>query len=73
MTTQTIPSNGVSETGFLSWKSATRAQDVEVADFVSLGRDPDNQVVLDDEFASSRHARIERKNGVFMLRDLRSR
>jgi DNA-binding NtrC family response regulator len=73
MTTQTIIPAGVSETGFLSWKSASRAQNFEIGDFVTLGRDSECQVVLDDDFASSRHARIERKSGGFYLRDLRSR
>ncbi len=73
MTTQTILQDSPQDTGFLSWRNSARALSVEVGDFLSLGRDPENQVTLDDEFASSRHARIERKPGAFLLRDLRSR
>lgn len=37
-----------------------------------LGRDPANAVVVNDAAASSRHARISRKNGVWLLEDLDS-
>ncbi|HEX4923686.1 MAG TPA: sigma 54-interacting transcriptional regulator [Bdellovibrionales bacterium] len=48
-------------------------QPVVVGDFLTIGRDPQNQVQLHDPFASMRHARIERKVDGFLLRDLRSR
>ena len=73
MTTQTLSGLQSSETGFLSWKSSSRAQQVEVGDFLTIGRTSDNHVALEDEFVSSRHTRIERKPGGFLLRDLRSR
>lgn len=38
-----------------------------------LGRDPDNTIVLTDESASGRHARIYRQNGGWWLEDLGSR
>ncbi len=38
-----------------------------------LGRAPDNTVVLNDDSASSYHARIRRENGVWWLEDLGSR
>lgn len=62
-----------SEIGFLSWKRDARAHQVEIEEFLTLGRDPTNQVLIEDEFASQRHARIERKHNGFFLRDLRSR
>lgn len=73
MTTQTMILEGPSDSGFLSWRNSARSLSVEVGDFLAIGRDPENQVTLDDEFASSRHARIERKTAAFFLRDLRSR
>lgn len=39
---------------------------------VTLGKDPNVHVVLDDRFASASHARLTRKGGAFHLRDLGS-
>jgi DNA-binding NtrC family response regulator len=44
-----------------------------LADFCMVGRDPGCQIVLKDEFVSSRHARIEKRTGGYVLRDLQSR
>jgi DNA-binding NtrC family response regulator len=60
-------------TGFLIPLNRPGGPTLEVGDFFSIGRDPGNTLVLNDTFASSRHARIERKNGGFVLRDLHSR
>lgn len=73
MSTQSIHQGHPLESGFLSWKDATRSQQIEVGEFVTIGRDPSNHVVLNDDFASGRHARIERKLHGFLVRDLRSR
>jgi DNA-binding NtrC family response regulator len=73
MSTQSIPPGCVWESGFLSWKEASRRQQIEVGEFLTIGRDPSNQVVLNDDFVSGRHARIERKPHGFLIRDLRSR
>ncbi|MBX3021541.1 MAG: sigma 54-interacting transcriptional regulator [Bdellovibrionales bacterium] len=59
--------------GYLNWKDSGRTEQLEVGEFVTLGRDSVNQVVLDDEWTSGRHARIERKNDGFLIRDMRSR
>lgn len=73
MTTRTLVSMNAPETGFLTWKDATRVQQVELGEFLTIGRDAGNQLILADEFTSGRHMRIERKSNGFMLRDLRSR
>jgi DNA-binding NtrC family response regulator len=73
MTTRTLAFAPVTEIGFLTWKDSNRVQQVELGDFLTVGRDPDNHVVLNDEFTSTRHMRIERKPNGFLLRDLRSR
>lgn len=73
MTTRTLASLNLPETGFLTWKDTSRVQQVELGEFLTVGRDPENQVILNDEFTSGRHMRIERKSNGFMLRDLRSR
>ncbi len=40
---------------------------------VTLGRAPDNQIVLSDTFVSSYHARLDRRDGEWWLTDLGSR
>lgn len=44
-----------------------------IGDFMTVGRDPSNSLVLQDPYASSRHARIEKRDQYYLLRDLRSR
>jgi adenylate cyclase len=49
-----------------------RARDIELTEIVSsltLGRDPQNDVVIDDRMASRMHARIERRRDKFVLVD----
>ncbi|HHV94581.1 MAG TPA: FHA domain-containing protein [Firmicutes bacterium] len=45
---------------------------VLVADEVRLGRDPGNDLVLDDPFVSAEHARVYRQGEEFWLEDLGS-
>ncbi len=73
MTTRTLASLQLSDIGFLTWKDSARAQQVELGEFLTIGRDPENHIVVSDEFTSGRHMRIERKPAGFLLRDLRSR
>ena len=73
MSTQTLLTSVTTDIGFLTWKDANRTHQAEVGDFLTLGRDPENHVQVDDPFASGRHTRIERKANGFLLRDLRSR
>jgi hypothetical protein len=42
-------------------------------DHATLGRAPDNHVVLSDAYVSSYHARLDRRNGEWWLTDLGSR
>ncbi|MBM3669598.1 MAG: FHA domain-containing protein [Actinobacteria bacterium] len=39
---------------------------------ITLGRAPDSTIVVDDDYASSRHARIYESEGVWMVEDLGS-
>nr|WP_216629635.1 FHA domain-containing protein [Brevibacterium renqingii] len=39
---------------------------------VTFGRAPDNTIVINDDFASSHHARISAQNGAWLLEDLGS-
>lgn len=41
-------------------------------DVVTIGRSPDNDVVLSDPFVSLQHARIVRKRGRYYLEDVKS-
>ncbi len=60
-------------TAFLAFTVNDVRQVREITEFVSLGRDDGNHIVLTDNFVSSRHARIEKRDQGFFLRDLRSR
>jgi DNA-binding NtrC family response regulator len=46
---------------------------IELGEFLSIGRNSSNTLVLEDSFVSQRHARIEKKNSQFIIKDLRSR
>ena len=61
--------------GFLSWRKDNRREQVEICDFLSLGREAVNRLVLEDPFVSRRHARIERKedSNLFVIKDMDSR
>jgi DNA-binding NtrC family response regulator len=73
MTTRNLNAPFVADLGFLHWKDSTRNQQIEIGDFLTLGREASNHIALEDGFASNKHARIERKPIGFVLRDLRSR
>ncbi|MGE3681659.1 MAG: sigma 54-interacting transcriptional regulator [Bdellovibrionales bacterium] len=74
MSTRTLNLNDPqSDIGFLSWRDTARVHQVEIGDFLTLGRDPASRIVIPDDFASARHARIERSPRGFLLRDLHSR
>jgi DNA-binding NtrC family response regulator len=59
--------------GFLIPFSRPGGPTFELGEFFTIGRDSSSHLVLNDSFVSARHARIERKNGGFVLRDLHSR
>jgi DNA-binding NtrC family response regulator len=74
MTTRNLHAASSSDMGgFLSWKDGNRNQQLEVGEFLSIGREASNHVILDDPFVSGKHLRLERKPNGFLLRDLRSR
>jgi DNA-binding NtrC family response regulator len=73
MTTRNLSlKDSPTDTGYLQWKDAQRTYQVELGAALTIGREPGNNIVL-DEFASARHARIEKREKRFVLRDLRSR
>ena len=58
---------------FISQLEGPNQEAQEIIEFLTLGRDEVNQLVIADTFTSARHARIEWRQGVFILKDLRSR
>ena len=46
---------------------------IPLSEHLSLGRDPSSSLVVADSFVSGRHARIERREAHYIIRDLRSR
>lgn len=46
---------------------------IEVGDFLTIGRDHTNTLVIKDSFASGRHARIEKRQRGYIVRDTQSR
>lgn len=59
--------------GYLTPLSKPDSSPVSLEENVTIGRDKENHISLDDPFVSSRHARIERKPGGYVLLDLQSR
>jgi len=59
---------------FLYWKHDGCMKQKEVKDFLSIGRENKNILILDDNFVSRSHARIEKKpeKGIYLLRDMNS-
>ncbi|MGE0762539.1 MAG: sigma 54-interacting transcriptional regulator [Bdellovibrionales bacterium] len=60
-------------TGFLLLNRPPHRLLFEIKDLLTMGRDSANQVHPEDPFVSHRHARIERRDSGFVIRDLRSR
>ncbi|HQK91997.1 MAG TPA: FHA domain-containing protein [Armatimonadota bacterium] len=56
-----------------STSSARVGQQVPLLTTNVLGRDPGCQVVVEDQFASKRHAAIDLRDGVYVLADLGSK
>lgn len=73
--TQRIALHGPSEPsqGYLIPFSQPGGASIPLNDFLTIGRDASCQLVVNDSYVSSRHARIERKTGGYVLRDLHSR
>lgn len=64
----------LSSSAFLYWKTNEYIEKKEVKDFLSIGRENRNLLVLNDDFVSRSHARIERKpeKNIYLLRDMNS-
>lgn len=68
---QNLPHTG-SIVSLLIKQTGKKDQIVEVGEFLTIGRDTVNQVVFDDPFLSSRHARVEKRNSEYFIKDLQS-
>ncbi len=51
---------------------AAVGQTIPLSPITLLGRDPENTIVLKDAFASARHVRLSRENGIWWIEDLGS-
>ena len=57
----------------MRWSKGSHVEQREINNFISLGRDADNIIVLDDNCVSRRHCRIQRKqNSGFVIQDINS-
>ncbi|MCC6137734.1 MAG: FHA domain-containing protein, partial [Bdellovibrionaceae bacterium] len=51
---------------------SNKNQIIDIGDFLTIGRNPTNSLILEDGFSSQRHARIEKRGSEFVVKDLRS-
>jgi transcriptional regulator with PAS, ATPase and Fis domain len=60
--------------GFMLLKNLSNpySDPIEMPEFLCIGSDTENHIVLTDEEMEPRHARIEKKGNDFLVRDLRS-
>jgi transcriptional regulator with GAF, ATPase, and Fis domain len=74
MRTQNLNSRSHNMTnGYLTLVGENVRKTFEVTDFTTIGRDPAAKIALADEYSSLRHARIEKREDGFYIRDTRSR
>ncbi len=60
--------------GFLRWSEDSRTEQREITSLISVGRDPNNMLQLEDDSASRRHCRIQKQeNEGFILQDMNSK
>ena len=60
--------------GFLRWSEDSRTEQREITSLISLGRDPNNMLQLEEDSASRRHCRIQKQeNEGFILQDMNSK
>ena len=60
--------------GFLRWSEDSRTEQREITSLISLGRDPNNMLQLEDDSSSRRHCRIQKQeNEGFILQDMSSK
>ncbi len=61
------------EKAYLLPVNQSSEQSIEVEDFLTIGRDPSNSLVINDPFVSFRHVRIEKRKRGYLVRDIQSR
>lgn len=61
------------ETGYLTLVGSHVKKIYEVTNFTSIGRDEGSQISLTDASISARHARIEKREDGYYIKDMRSR
>lgn len=74
MTTRKLNDSNIFKDGaHLTRVKDPSASPIDVGDFLVIGRDETCGITVMDDFVSGRHARIEKKEDGYLLRDLRSR
>jgi transcriptional regulator with GAF, ATPase, and Fis domain len=74
MNTQNLGSPTRPQTqAFLTLLGTHTRQTLELGEYLSLGRFALSDLVLEDAFVSTRHARVEKRDGQYYIRDLGSR
>ncbi len=51
---------------------SNKNQIFQIGDFLTIGRNPTNTLIMEDGFSSQRHARIEKRGSDYVIKDLRS-
>ncbi len=69
----TIDSEAPLTLGFLIPLDQRHPDTLQLSEYLSIGREPGNNLVLTDPFVSARHARIDRRSNGYVLRDHQSR
>ncbi len=73
MTEKVLTNEKAANAGFLYCLTHSQSAPTNIGEFISLGRDSSNLIPIADPFVSTRHARIEKREGAYILKDLRSR
>lgn len=68
-------STNISSEAFLYWKHNGSIEKKDIKNFLSIGRESSNLLILKDDFVSRKHVRIEKKEdkNLYLLRDMNSR
>ncbi len=72
-TEKIVLEEAVQQFAFLLPAARSQSAAIELKEYFTIGRDPQNHLCLNDPFISSRHARVEKRGNCFVLRDLQSR
>ncbi len=73
LTTTALKTDSNLKDAYLLWKDSEQKNEHRIGDFLTIGRDTANLIPINDSYVSLRHARIEKRNESFFIKDMRSR